>query len=61
MGCYMNGSLFPPVLGLIGMIAAFIVYALVMRYPDGEDKVKKFENKFIMAELPLIKKSIKYF
>ena len=37
----MNTALFPPLLGLIGMIAAFVVYMLVMKYPDGEDKVKK--------------------
>ena len=39
MGFYMNIALFPPLLGLIGMIAAFVVYMLVMKYPDGEDKV----------------------
>ena len=37
----MNNSLLPPLLGLFGMLAAFVVYRLVMKYPDGEDKVKK--------------------
>ena len=37
----MNILLLPPMLGLIGMIAALVVYKLVMKYPDGQDKVKK--------------------
>lgn len=49
MGFYMNIALFPPLLGLIGMIAAFVVYMLVMKYPDGEDKVKKLVTRFILA------------
>ena len=34
-------TLIPPVLGIVGLIAAFVVYLLVMQYPDGEKKVKK--------------------
>jgi len=49
----MNNSLLPPLLGLFGMLAAFVVYGLVMKYPDGEDKVKKLVIKFILAHLPL--------
>ena len=37
----MNTLLLPPVLGVVGMLAAALVYMLVMKYPDGEDKVKK--------------------
>ena len=37
----MNTLLLPPILGVVGMIAALVVYLLVMKYPDGEDKVKK--------------------
>ena len=36
----MNIALFPQLLGLIGMIAAIVVNMLVMKYPDGDDKVK---------------------
>ena len=35
----MNTLLLPPVLGVMGMIAALVVYMLVMKYPDGQDKV----------------------
>ena len=37
----MNTTLLPPLLGVFGMIAAIIIYSLVMKYPDGEEKVKK--------------------
>ena len=36
----MSMTLIPPVLGVLGLIAAFIIYGLVMRYPGGEGKVK---------------------
>ena len=31
-------TLLPPILGVIGLIIAFVIYLLVMKYPDGEDK-----------------------
>ena len=34
-------ALIPPVFGIIGMIVAFIIFGLVMRYDAGTDKVKK--------------------
>ena len=39
-------TLIPPMLGIVGLIAAFVVYLLVMQYPDGEKKVKKLGIKF---------------
>ena len=36
----MDLSLIPPILGLAGLITAFIVYFLVKRYPAGEEKVR---------------------
>ena len=41
----MNTLLLPPVLGVVGMLAAALVYMLVMKYPDGEDKVKKIGDQ----------------
>tara|TARA_Y100000385_G_scaffold23485_1_gene22712 strand:- start:2137 stop:4179 length:2043 start_codon:yes stop_codon:yes gene_type:complete len=60
MGFYMNIALFPPLLGLIGMIAAFIVYMLVMKYPDGEDKVKKIGDQIHTGALAFMKTEYKY-
>ena len=41
----MNTTLLPPLLGVFGMIAAIIIYSLVMKYPDGEEKVKKIGDQ----------------
>ena len=41
----MDNLIIPPALGILGMVMAFVVYKLVMKYPDGEDKVKKIQAK----------------
>jgi len=56
----MNSPLLPPLLGLFGMIAAFIVYLLVMKYPDGEDKVKKIGDQIHNGALAFMKTEYKY-
>jgi K(+)-stimulated pyrophosphate-energized sodium pump len=56
----MNIALFPPLLGVLGMIAAFVVYLLVMRYPDGEDKVKKIGDQIHAGALAFMKTEYKY-
>tara|TARA_B100000927_G_scaffold283977_1_gene272321 strand:+ start:408 stop:2387 length:1980 start_codon:yes stop_codon:yes gene_type:complete len=56
----MNTLILPPVLGLIGMLAAFIVYLLVMKYPDGEDKVKKIGDQIHSGALAFMKTEYKY-
>ncbi|MDC0454082.1 sodium-translocating pyrophosphatase [Gammaproteobacteria bacterium] len=56
----MNIALFPPLLGLIGMIAALVVYMLVMKYPDGEDKVKKIGDQIHSGALAFMKTEYKY-
>ncbi len=35
----------PPILGVVGLVVAFIIYMLVRRYPEGEDKVKQIADK----------------
>jgi K(+)-stimulated pyrophosphate-energized sodium pump len=57
---YMNIALFPPLLGIFGMIAAFVVYLLVMKYPDGEDKVKKIGDQIHAGALAFMKTEYKY-
>ena len=37
-------TLIPPALGVVGLIAAFIIYALVKRYDDGDDAIKKIAD-----------------
>jgi K(+)-stimulated pyrophosphate-energized sodium pump len=35
------------------MVMAFVVYKLVMKYPDGEDKVKKIGDQIHAGALDL--------
>ena len=53
-------TLIPPVLGLIGLISAFVVYLLVMQYPDGEKKVKKIGDQIHSGALAFMKTEYKY-
>ena len=53
-------TLIPPVLGIIGLIAAFVVYLLVMQYPDGEKKVKKIGDQIHSGALAFMKTEYKY-
>ena len=56
----MNISILPPFLGLLGLVAAFVVYLLVMKYPDGEDKVKKIGDQIHTGALAFMKTEYKY-
>ena len=56
----MNTLLLPPILGVVGMIAALVVYLLVMKYPDGEDKVKKIGDQIHKGALAFMKTEYKY-
>jgi K(+)-stimulated pyrophosphate-energized sodium pump len=56
----MNILLLPPMLGVIGMIAALVVYKLVMKYPDGQDKVKKIGDQIHKGALAFMKTEYKY-
>ena len=56
----MNTLLLPPILGVVGMIAALVVYFLVMKYPDGEDKVKKIGDQIHKGALAFMKTEYKY-
>ena len=56
----MSISILPPLLGLLGLVAAFVVYLLVMKYPDGEDKVKKIGDQIHTGALAFMKTEYKY-
>ena len=56
----MDNLIIPPALGILGMVMAFIVYKLVMRYPDGEDKVKKIGDQIHAGALAFMKTEYKY-
>ena len=56
----MNTLLIPPVLGIVGMLSAYVVYMLVMKYPDGQDKVKKIGDQIHNGALAFMKTEYKY-
>ncbi len=41
----MDITLVPPILGVVGLVAAAVVYLLVKRYPDGEATVKEIAEQ----------------
>lgn len=41
----MDQTLIPPILGIVGLIAAGVVYLLVKRYPDGKEAVKEIAEE----------------
>jgi K(+)-stimulated pyrophosphate-energized sodium pump len=55
-----NLLILPPILGVLGMVAALVVYMLVMKYPDGEDKVKKIGDQIHNGALAFMKTEYKY-
>jgi len=53
-------TLLPPLLGALGLAAAFVIYLLVMKYPDGEDKVKKIGDQIHKGALAFMKTEYTY-
>jgi len=37
-------SLIPPIFGIVGLVMAFIIFGLVMRYDDGTEQIKKIAD-----------------
>ena len=56
----MDNLIIPPALGILGMVMAFVVYRLVMKYPDGEDNVKKIGDQIHAGALAFMKTEYKY-
>ena len=56
----MDNLIISPTLGIFGMAMAYIVYRLVMKYPDGEDKVKKIGDQIHTGALTFMKTEYKY-
>ena len=38
-------EILPPILGIVGLIVAFVLYGMVMKYPEGEDAIKKIGDQ----------------
>ena len=56
----MDILLLPPLLGAFGMVTAFAIYRLVMRYSDGVADVKKIGDQIHSGALAFMKTEYKY-
>ncbi len=48
--------LLPPILGLFGLLVAFIIYRVVVSYPDGEDKIKKIADQIHLGAMVFMRR-----
>ncbi len=49
-------SKLPPLFGVLGLIIAFLLYVLVKRYPEGEDKIKKIGDQIHLGAMVFMKR-----
>lgn len=52
----MNTALLPPVLGVIGLVIAFIIYAMVKKHPGGEGKVVEIGDAIHLGAMVFMKR-----
>ncbi|MFX4227231.1 MAG: sodium-translocating pyrophosphatase [Porticoccaceae bacterium] len=46
----------PPLVGIVGLLCAYILYFLVTRYPEGEDKIKKIGDQIHLGAMVFMKR-----
>ena len=49
-------SLVPPVLGVIGLIVAMLIYGVVKTYDEGEDKVKQIGDQIHLGAMVFMRR-----
>ena len=49
-------TLVPPAFGVIGLLAALIIFAMVMRYPEGTDKVKAIGDQIHLGAMVFMRR-----
>ncbi len=49
-------TLVPPILGGIGLLCAYIIYQLVMRFPAGEDAIKKIADQIHLGAMVFMRR-----
>ena len=46
----------PPILGIVGLVVAFMLYGMVMKYPEGEANIKKIGDKIHEGAMVFMKR-----
>ncbi|MDE0348571.1 MAG: sodium-translocating pyrophosphatase [Gammaproteobacteria bacterium] len=49
-------TVIPPALGLVGLFAAFVVYALVKRYEEGDEKVRNIADQIHLGAMVFMRR-----
>ncbi|MCV6606553.1 MAG: sodium-translocating pyrophosphatase, partial [Porticoccaceae bacterium] len=51
-----NPALLPPLLGVVGLICAFFIYRIVVRYPEGEASIKKIADQIHIGAMVFMRR-----
>ncbi|UTW46310.1 sodium-translocating pyrophosphatase [bacterium SCSIO 12696] len=51
-----NPALLPPLLGVVGLIVAFFIYRIVVRYPEGEANIKKIADQIHIGAMVFMRR-----
>ena len=43
-----ESTLIPPILGVVGLFAAFVIYGIVKSYDEGSDALKKIADQIAL-------------
>ena len=49
-------SLVPPAFGILGLVAAAVIFAMVLRYPDGQQKVKEIGDQIHLGAMVFMRR-----
>ena len=52
----MTQSLIPPILGVVGLIAAFIIYGIIKSYDEGSDALKKIADQIHLGAMVFMRR-----
>ena len=55
----MLGSLLPPILGVLGLVAAYYIYRVIKAYPAGEEKVTSIGDQIHLGAMVFMKREFK--
>ena len=46
----------PPILGVVGLVVAFMLYGMVMKYPEGEENIKKIGDQIHLGAMVFMRR-----
>ena len=52
--------IYPPLLGIFGLVVALLLFVLVMRYDGGSDKVKKIGDEIDLGAMVFMRRVSPY-